>query len=128
MHEIQDLPPTSAPIQPPAKRPPPAPTEQLPLMLLDTSAASSQEPIMTPAERHLRPAKRLPPPPPLPAPGKVLRRRVVDAGYKQAEVAPAAGFPRPLAAMADAIAEPETYSSDFEHEDKDNATIWNPEW
>jgi hypothetical protein len=64
-------PPTPAP-KPggqPAKQPPLVATEQLHLTLTDTSAASNQEPSMTPAERHPQPAKRPPPPPP-PLPGK----------------------------------------------------------
>ena len=78
-------------------------------MLTDTGAAS----ILTRVERHLRPAKR--PPPPLP--GALLRRHVVYAGYKQAEVAPAARFPQPLAVITDAIAEPEPYGTVNEQDD-----------
>ena len=107
----QDLPHTPAPGEPPVKPPPLATTQQLQLMLTDTSAASNP----TRAERHLRPAKRTPPPPPLL--GTALRCSVADAGHEQAEVAPAVGFPQPRAAITDAIAEPEPYGTDSEQGD-----------
>ena len=107
---IQDLPPTPAPSEPPAKPPPPATTQQLQVTLTDMRAASSQAPSTTPAEQHLRPAER---PPPL-LPGAVRRRLVADAWYKQTDVAPAARFPQPLAAITDAIAEPKRWSPDSE--------------
>ena len=85
MQATQDLPPTPVPGEPLVKPPLLVTTQQLQLTLTDMSAASNP----TRAERHLRPANR-PPPPPLP--GAALRRPVVNAGYKQSELATAAGF------------------------------------
>ena len=63
-------------------------------------------------------------PPPRPLPRKVLRRLVVDAGYMQAEVAPAVGFPQPLAAITDAIAEPEPDGTDSEQEENGGPELY----
>ena len=65
MQAIQDLPPTPAPSEPPARPPSPATAQQLQLTLTDMGAASN----LTRAERHLRPTKSPPPPPPLPGEG-----------------------------------------------------------